>query len=253
LSAIATTTALFSLGYSDVRSSEAGDIWNRGLLSPDRNAVYTSTLRDGAVTSASFIAQVVLVNLPQLFFSMLYFAYNSVFTMMHSAEEWSHFARERKSLRVSDPRPGQRSTYWLNLPWSYSLPFVAVSSLLHWMVSRSLYLVDVNVFGPYGDYIESQTIFACGFSTVFLLLVLGILTSVVVVITYFAIRLLKDDTPLVGSNSFVISAMCHSPNPGEHEVCKGLLWGVTNPCDPDPHCALSSDEVDKPIPGFYYR
>lgn len=54
----------------------------------------------------------------------------SKFTSMLTAAEWAQFAVTRKALRVSRPRRGQRSTYWLQLPWKYSLPLLAVSIFL---------------------------------------------------------------------------------------------------------------------------
>lgn len=247
------TAVLFANGYHVVKPSGAGIIWNRGLLGPDPNAVFTGTSKSGAVPTVAFIWQVVIINSPQLFFSMIYFAYNGAFTMMHAAEEWSGFATERKSLRVSEPRPGQRSSYWLNLPWSYSLPLVAVSSVLHWMVSRSLYLVNIDVYSPDGTPDASQTIFACGFSTVFLLMVLGTLVFMTAVIFGFSFKPLNAEIPFIGFNSLAISAACHGSKTHD-EVCKPLLWGVTElPEDGLPgHCALSSGEVSKPVPGQSY-
>lgn len=55
------------------------------------------------VTSSEFsvlFAVVLLCNTPQIVFSVLYYMYNRLYTSMVSAQEWSHFAYERKYLRV---------------------------------------------------------------------------------------------------------------------------------------------------------
>lgn len=121
------------------------------------------------------------------------------------------------------------------------------------MVSRSLYLVDINVYGPDGTADASQTIFACGFSTVFLLLVLGVLVCMTTVILAFSCKPLNAEIPFIGFNSLAISAACHGSR-ADDEVCKPLLWGVTELPEyglPG-HCALSSGEVSKPVPGGMY-
>jgi len=229
-------------------------MWGRGLLSPDPNAVFTSTSSSGTVSSGVFIRQVMIVNSPQLFFSLMYFTYNATPTIMHAAEEWTGFATERKGLRVSEPKAGQRSSYWLNLPWSYSIPLIAISALLHWMVSRSLYLVNINVLGPSGQLLNDQSIFACGFSVTMLCLVFALLMVMATTICGFSLRPLRGDIPLIGVNSLAVSAICHNPDSSATETQRPLLWGVTKkPEDGQPgHCALSSGEVERPVPGQEY-
>ncbi|KAG8676539.1 hypothetical protein FPOAC1_002544 [Fusarium poae] len=56
--------------------------------------------------------KVLTSNLPQLIFSLLYFQYNSLYTSMAAAKEWSDFGCNRRPLRVSsNPRGQQRSRY----------------------------------------------------------------------------------------------------------------------------------------------
>ncbi|KAF9060494.1 hypothetical protein BDP27DRAFT_420498 [Rhodocollybia butyracea] len=81
----------------------------------------------------SIITSVVLANLPQLIFSMIYLVFNSLCTKLFLALEWSSYAHSRKPLRVSDPHGEQRSTYFLNIPFRFGVPLMAYSSLLHWL------------------------------------------------------------------------------------------------------------------------
>ncbi len=96
-------------------------------------------------TAGKLIPIILIANLPQALLSFLYLTYNALFTCMLLAEEWSGFAHQRKSLRVSCPVGKQRSTYWLQPPNIYSLPLLVMSAMLHWLVSQSLFLVRVAV------------------------------------------------------------------------------------------------------------
>lgn len=235
--------------------TELGDnTWTAGLGSIDPNAVFQFTTFDDVDPGAGLMFQVLVVNIPQLAFSFLYFSYNGMFTCMHAAEEFAGFASERKALRVSSPKPGQRSTYWLSLPWSYSVPLLILSSILHWLVSRSIYLVNINVMGPDGNWQPERDISACGFNNLMILLVMLMLVCMLLLLVACSFRKLDAQIPLVGTASMVISAMCHHPNDRETEAVKPLLWGVTEkPVDGKPgHCSLSSGAVEHPVPGDVY-
>ncbi|ORY16815.1 hypothetical protein BCR34DRAFT_461170, partial [Clohesyomyces aquaticus] len=82
-----------------------------------------------------------IANAPQLLVSILYFLYNALFTCMLSGLEWSKFSTRRSHLRVSDPVPNghQKSTFWLQRPYRYSVPLLAASALLRWLVSQTIF------------------------------------------------------------------------------------------------------------------
>jgi hypothetical protein len=187
-------------------------------------------------------------------FSAFYYIYNAIITSMHLAEEWAGFATERKTLRVSKPEKGQRSTYWLNLPWSYSAPLLILSALIHWFVSRSLYFVRVNVFGPRGEAQPDRLISGSGFSTLALLMVIIMLVIMALFLAWVSFRKLPSSIPLIGTTSAAVSAVCHHPNDPETEAYKPLLWGVTMEAENgEPgHCSLSSGKVGAPVAGALY-
>lgn len=220
----------------------------------DPSAIFQGTLYPRVNEKLRFLLQVILVNIPQLILSFLYYTCNGLLTAMHSAEEWGRFATHRKALRVSNPEHGQRSTYWLNLPWSYSIPLIIGSSLLHFIVSRSLYLVKINVLGPDGRLQPENSYSACGYSTLMILITLIFLVLMAVVIIGLSFRSLNAPIPLVGTSSLAVSAACHHPNDAESEARKPLMWGVTRrPVDGKPgHCSLSSESVEHPVPGEVY-
>ena len=117
--------------------------WTRGL---------------GKVNSVSLVAThfqninqaILTANLPQTILSFLYLTYNSLFTCMLSGHEWSLFSHHHRTLRVTSPRPGQRSTYWLQIPYTYAIPLMTLSGLLHWLTSQSIFLAKVDVWKPFG-------------------------------------------------------------------------------------------------------
>lgn len=94
-----------------------------------------------------------IANIPQLVLSFLYVNLNSLVTCVWLASEWNDYAVERKPLRVSIPSGEQRSTYFLQLPYRASLPLIAVSGLLHWPSSQSLFLDVVAEYGWDSDLV----------------------------------------------------------------------------------------------------
>ena len=232
--------------------SNANNVWIGGFLSVDPNAIFTGGAFDGG--DDKFLLRTLLINLPQLLFSFLYYTYNGIFTAMHVAEEWAGYAVERKTLRVSKPRAQQRSTYWLNLPWTYSVPLLLLSALLHWLVSRSLYLVSIRTLGPDGLPQPWWDISACGFSPLAMVLVVVILIIMTSFLVFCSHLKLEAKMPMVGTASAAISAACHHPNDTATEACKPIQWGVTRRATEEKpgHCAFSSGPVEEPVEGKYY-
>lgn len=90
-------------------------------------------------------------NLPQALVSFLYLTYNGLYTCMLVADEWSRFAHERKSLRVTSHSGLQRSTYYLQLPYMYSTPLLVSSCVLHWLVSQTIFIARVTASSSDGS------------------------------------------------------------------------------------------------------
>ncbi|KAI8630438.1 hypothetical protein F5Y19DRAFT_46670 [Xylariaceae sp. FL1651] len=94
---------------------------------------------DGA-KGDDLVSNVLLANSPQLLLSFSYFAYNSLFTILCVEKEWNSFSRRYRPVRVTDPKGQQISTYRLQLPYRYSIPLMAISAALHFLVSNTLYV-----------------------------------------------------------------------------------------------------------------
>ena len=211
--------------------------------------------------SFAVIGMALMANSPQLVFSVLYFMYNGLYTCMLASHEWSRLAQHKKALRVTSPTHVQRSTYWLQLPYRYGLPLSAACSLMHWLISQSIFLARIDVYDPRGQIKEgalddpgSGSVSTCGYSVpaIILAMILGILMLLALVMTGH--RKLDNGIPLVGSCSLAISAACHRP-PGDQDAAfKPVKWGaVRHGTNQGPgHCCITTCNVEPPIPGQYY-
>lgn len=249
---VAGTAVILYWNVSSLRKVNIYDIWAEGLGKVDPNALFASS----AFADRSVLRGAVTVNAPQLLFSYLYFVYNEIFTCMHIGKEWGQFAKRPTLLRVSRAQGRQRWTYWLSLPWRYSVPLIVVSALLHWLVSRSLYLVRINVFGPDGKRQPDLAISAYGFSPLATILVMSILALMLLTVFAFSMRKLEPGTTMVGTNSFAISAACHDDGGEKDAALKPLTWGVVREGtgDGEPgHATITSQTTSKLIEGRIYQ
>ena len=169
--------------------------------------------------------------------------------------EWSLFSHRHRTLRVTSPRPGQRSTYWLQVPYTYAIPLMALSGLLHWLTSQSLFLVVLEILDPEGKGAQPVTL-ALGYSCIAIIfvLLLGILALVTAV--GMGYKQFAAEITTAGSCSAAISAACHAS--GVHPegiVGKKLRWGDVGiePYLGVRHLTFSSEEgVRKPVFGEVY-
>jgi hypothetical protein len=200
---------------------------------------------------------IALANMPQAILAGIYVAYNGIFTSMLQAEEWNSYSVKRKGLRVSIATQGaQRDTYFLSLPYRYSIPLLVISALLHWLVSQSLFLVSIlGITLMVDNSAESVTSnFTCGYSPIaaIFVFVFAVLMFCFAVGTGF--RRFKSGMPVAGSCSAAIAAACY-PVEGlaQVKVDEPLQWGVMGTAAGGlPHCGFSSDPVELPEDGVLY-
>lgn len=159
------------------------------------------------------IEDVLLANTPQLIISLIYVFYNNCLTRMMLGEEYSGYARHRKPLRVSRPEGEQRSTYRLQLPCRYSIPLMTTMAILHWLVARSIFLVQIQVYDYDGNAI-SYWISTCGFSSMAIVLSLFVSGIIILALLANGARKLEPGMPLASSCSLAITAACHT-GPGD--------------------------------------
>ncbi|KAG8164133.1 hypothetical protein KVR01_006051 [Diaporthe batatas] len=159
--------------------------------------------------SPTFEQAILIANSPQLFLSFAYLALNGLFTRFHMAKEWAAMSTRYKALRVTNPKGQQISTYFLQLPYRYSVPLLIISILLHWVLSGCIYLLVMQ--GGYFGYDTNgpfDSFMALGFSTksLFTMLTLSIVLSIT--LPFFGRMSLPPNTVVVGSNSLAIAAAC---------------------------------------------
>lgn len=80
--------------------------------------------------ATTFVGMELLANTPQLPVSLLYFLFNDHFTRMHLAADYNNYALRRRPLRASFPKGEQQSTFYLTIPYRYSLPLLLTFTLI---------------------------------------------------------------------------------------------------------------------------
>ncbi|KAK3616306.1 hypothetical protein LTR56_026037 [Elasticomyces elasticus] len=190
----------------------------------------------GFTVGMPLLATILVTNMPQLAVSLLYVSYNNVLTCMLLAHEYTAFASFRKPLRVTRPSGKQRSTYWLQLPYRYIIPLMTAMALLHWRISRSIFIVQLSVYGINTPTTAEEVVAGCGGSPLALALVVvlgGLMISALVGLSL--LKQLDPGMPVAGSNSVAISAACHL-NPGDEGAARlSLMYGVEMGGDEDEH------------------
>ncbi|KAF2641019.1 hypothetical protein P280DRAFT_398168, partial [Massarina eburnea CBS 473.64] len=188
----------------------------------------------------------------QLILSILYLFTNSFFTAVCMQSEWSSYALNRKGLRVSSDKQGsQRSTYFLQLPYRYSIPLLIVFGILHWLASQSMSVTD-SILDDYPiafiEYSPLATLIGC--------VTLGVLLVFIGVLWSWRMQV---NMPVMRGCSAVIAAACQ---PKDEERDHGVQWtrvqwGVI--CQPleqeqsgTAHCGFSNKYVGMPIEGRLY-
>ncbi|KAL6916711.1 hypothetical protein FSST1_008206 [Fusarium sambucinum] len=191
------------LGIS-LREQSLGDA--RFGHSPVNEDVSDANLDDLALLPLTMVA-----NLPQLILSICYLAYNGLFTRMLAEFEWSKYSVEFRSLRVTEPKGSQNSTYRLQLPYRFSIPLIIVSIALHWLYSNCIYVSNYEAYAAYHPYTRQVTI-GLQFSSKAILISFVISVCVAITPIFLANVKLPGVIVVSGGNSAVISAACHYPS-----------------------------------------
>lgn len=216
-----------------------------------------------------FIATVLAVNVPQAVITIVYAVYNNTLTRMLLAAEYNDFGVERKPLRVSFPTGEQRSTYYLSVPYRYSVPFLILSTLAHWLASEALSFVQIIPQDIQGNLDRSRALHGVGASSVGLrIMVIPWLIVVVGFLILMFRRFKSAAMPIAMNCSAAISAACHPPPDDINPAEKPVMWGqadmeianlrtflgpgvaeIETKCR---HTTFTSKDVVEPSPEFLY-
>ncbi|OJJ46763.1 hypothetical protein ASPZODRAFT_66871 [Penicilliopsis zonata CBS 506.65] len=221
--------------------------WEMGFGQPSSTAMIGSSF-----VSTNLIALVLISNTPQLVLSILYFLCNSLLTAMLVAAEFDSYAIRRKPLRVSWPQGLQRSTYYLSLPFRYSVPLLIVSAVMHWLLSQSIFFVDIVEYeDPSLSASSSITRGAC-YSPIAMFILLLIAGVDFTALFGLSIRRFRSSIPLTSHCSAAISAACHPPADDVDAAVKAVMWGEMASETDYPHCTFTSQPVVSPSIGCLY-
>jgi hypothetical protein len=180
-------------------------------------------------------------------------------------------ARVRKTLRVSAPEGIQRSSYFVSMPWRYGLPLIISMSVLHWLISQSVFVVAAELYDDTGRLDPTdglvatsgysiQGIISCQLTLLLLYYLsanvqqavcLGFVFTVALIL--LGLRRYPASIPLASTCSAAISAACHPPPGDEDAYLFPLQWGVVSVHDGIGHCSLTTArDISPPQIGQLY-
>lgn len=177
-----------------------------------------------------FFVAVFYSNSFQLFISVQYLLFNGLLSSMLAADEWNKFLVKRKTLRVSYPKGIQRSSYFLSLPFKYSIPLAASSTALHWLLSQSVFIIQtVQYQTPNSRRVPELDSAIVGYSLMPMILSLTLVSLMVIVIVLMGCLKKYDGQPypmpLASTCSAAISAACHAHPDDKDAHLLPLTWG----------------------------
>lgn len=193
----------------------------------------------------NFIGNVIMANLGQIFFSLIYLSYNKTFTSLSVAHEWSAYGVRQKGLRVSSkPQGGQRSTYFLSLPYKFGTPLLVFSCLMHWFLSESIFYVGVQAYHRDGTRNRAGDINAAGYSPAPIFCLMVMVGTMIFVTQRMVFWKFKANIPVANTSSALIAAACHPYPTLEQDAAIRLLTLQMSPLSArEGYLAFSSEEV----------
>ena len=138
-------------------------------------------------------------------------------------------------------------------------------ALLHWSLSQSIFLVQVDFYDSTDSILKYNKITTCGYSNIAIITSICIASIIVIFGLANAFRRFKVLIPLAGGCSAVISAACHQPKQDDNAPLERVKWGVVdtegrdgkgsgegNSEEETGHCCITSLAVSPPVEGTLY-
>lgn len=251
---LAGTTCIVSLAFifprNQIPGTQGQPNWtNWGTFSP-----YQLGIASGSFDSRTVLLNAWLAKTPQILLSLSYFAIKRLCTSMCFARDWNGYGTARKGLRTTNTTGEQRSTYFLQLPYRWSIPLTVTSGFLHWLLSQSLFLVRLEIRYTDGQIITSESRCNCGYSTISVLTFCLVFLTLLLIVLALLLRQLTLDIPAPAHCSLAISAACAAPVDDVNPQLKPVGWGVVrNRFGGEvAHCTFASEEVTAPVEGQWY-
>ncbi|KAJ8128224.1 hypothetical protein O1611_g5414 [Lasiodiplodia mahajangana] len=247
---------------------ENSSIWGHGLAV---NPILLVSPGHGDPNGAiHYLGNVLLANIFQIVISFLYVFYNNILTRQLVADELLRFMppEGKKPLRVSSPVGMQRSSYFLSLPFRFSIPLNIATILIHWLISQSFFLVQANYFAPgsEGARLPQYDRSSRGYSI--LGITISIAVGLVLLIALLINSMVRDFTnvpstlPSALTNSAVIEGLCQRPE-GDVDaylfpirlgsIIDSYVYNQKSEKECMGRLAFSTDiRLDNPCPGLSY-
>ncbi|KAI0186899.1 hypothetical protein EV127DRAFT_410850 [Xylaria flabelliformis] len=185
------------------------------------------------------VLNVLIINSPQLLFSVMYTLYGAIITTFLVQREFSllYSSLYRKTLRVSEPIGIQRSSYFISVPFRYGIPLNLFSALLHWLISQSFFISRITAIKPDGVEDYENTFSTLGYSPIAIIVIFVNL----ILIILLGCRKYDGTMRMVSTNSMAISAACHGlEEDREFGYQLPVQWGVVEIKDEIGHCAFTT-------------
>ncbi|PVH97856.1 hypothetical protein DM02DRAFT_657843 [Periconia macrospinosa] len=184
-----------------------------------------------SLQNATLTGLVVLVNIPQLVFSVFYVFYNSLLSIFLQASEWNAFS----------------------LVCGYSVPLLLFSTSIHFLISQAIFLSRISFLDFLGR--PSQRFGALGYGNMYgahpgqllaatyfspaILAVLVLSITAFLALLFIGSKKLPGNMVMAAGSSAVIAAACHQRdsgprtvleqdsegNHGDEAATKALKWG----------------------------
>lgn len=244
-------------------SLDPASMWDLGFGQISQHALVIAGGGGNAITMT------LLANIPQIFLSVIYILYLGIMTSMFLAADWNAFAFKAQTLMLSTPSRKQRSTWLFGAPLGWGLALLSFLTALHWLLSQSLFIVQITVFDKDGkpyvynnddDEIYSTVFSNCGYSPIAIIcatLAAGILLLSAIIFCWR--RFPEGAPPVVGTCSAAISAACHPIEKTPEMMYGSFRWGANGGfLNGVGHCALVPAEIwnagraSPPVPGHTY-
>ncbi|KAJ5769280.1 hypothetical protein N7520_003839 [Penicillium odoratum] len=202
----------------------------------------------------SFYSHILFANIWQVAVSIVYVQCQALLSSLLVADEWGRFALSKKTARVSHPIGLQRSTYFISLPWKYGGTLLGVMILLHWLISQSVFLIQIESFSSDGTVYTPWNQSADGYSILPIICAIVVGLSLIFALAMCGLRRLSTDIPLASTCSAAISAACHAPEEDKQTYLFPIRWGVVKEKDGVGHCCFTTArDVEAPIEGLLYE
>jgi hypothetical protein len=238
-----------------------GFAFDNSLGTPDIQSM--ASFKPDDTGSSGIVPTLLVANVPQLGFSILYVVYTNIWSKLLVAQEFDRLTQAKKGLRVSErPRGMQRRSHFFTLPTRYALPLMGCSAALHWLCSQSFFMVRIDGVNSRGIIDPNDQLVRLGYSATGVVSLIGVSVGMLVAtVCIGSFRRLGTGLHET-SMSAVISAACHperyEPEPWLQEVQWGDVTeeteqGVKDGRQDVRHLSFTARLAKPPVKGQAYQ